>query len=196
MKAYFLQRMSAYIIDLLIITLVSYVVLLFVPVSNKYNKAYDEYNEALNSYVDKKIDEEEFLDIYSKTNYTMSKEGAAFTIINMLITVAYFGTYCYYKNGMTIGKKLMKIKIVSNNGKQVNHFTLILRSMLINGVITSTLSLIVLFIIKPNMYISTIGVIEIVQSLFVIITLFMTMIRKDGRGLHDLICKTKVVLSK
>lgn len=196
MKAYFLQRVTSYIIDLVIISLVSYVVLLFVPTSKAYEDALDRADDATNSYIEGKISEKEYLSEYGEANYIMAKEGAVFTVISLLITTAYFGTYSYYKNGQTVGKKLMKIKVETMDGKTPSHPTLILRTLIIYGVITNVISLILLLFIKANMYIGTIGAIEAVQSLFVIVTIFMIIFRKDGRGLHDLICKTRVISTK
>ena len=126
----------------------------------------------------------------------LAKENMIVTVINLLITVAYFATYAYYKNGQTIGKKLMHIKVESLDGKNPSHGTFIFRALFIYGVIASIISLIILQLIQADMYSYTVLVVETIQSILVFISALMITFRKDTRGLHDLIFKTKVVAVK
>lgn len=196
MKAYFLQRIISYLVDLFIITLAVSIITFFIPTSEAYNNAIKESSEASSSYIAGDIDSDEYIRIYGETNYTIAHESVIFTVVNLLVIVAYFGTYSYYNNGQTLGKKLMKIKISTIDGKNPGHFTLILRTIVIYGVITNVLSLLMLPFITADMYIYTIGSLEFIQSIFVFVTILMVMFRKDGRGLHDFISNTKVVTIK
>lgn len=196
MKAYFLQRLISYLIDFFIVIVVVSCITFFIPVSNSYDEALKKSNEVSNAYLNGEIDSHEYLVEYGKANYTMAKENMIVTVINLLITVAYFGTYAYYKNGQTIGKKLMHIKVESLDGRNPSHATFIFRALFIYGVIASIISLIILQLIQADMYSYTVLVVETIQSILVFISALMIMFRKDTRGLHDLIFKTKVVAVK
>ena len=99
-------------------------------------------------------------------------------------------------NGQTIGKKIMKIRVVNKDNSNVGHGILIFRTAVIYGVIESIISLIILQFISSNMYLYVITPLEFLQYAFVLISLFMIMFRKDGKGLHDILFKTKVVSLK
>ena len=122
----------------------------------------------------------------------MNKETVIESLVKIVITIAYFGTYAYYSNGQTFGKKFMKIKVVSDDNKEVNHFSMLSRSLLINGVLLSIIEVVLLFLPKDK-YFLIISPFEYIMMLFMIISMFMIIFRNDKRGLHDLVCKTKVI---
>ena len=39
----------------------------------------------------------------------------------------------------------------------------------------------------------SVSVVSVIESLFIVISLLMMLYKKDGRGLHDIIAKTKVI---
>jgi uncharacterized RDD family membrane protein YckC len=49
------------------------------------------------------------------------------------------------------------------------------------------------YIIPKNNYFVGVSLITIIESIFIIITTIMVVYRKDKRGLHDIIGKTKVI---
>lgn len=196
MKAYLLQRIVSYLIDYFIVFFAVTGLTIFIPATDAYNDAVDDLKNITNSYMNEELSNEEYVKGYGKDNYIIAKETVIITVINLVVTTAYFGTYAYYKNGQTLGKKLMKIKVDGNDKKDPSHKMFVLRTLLIYGVLANIISLAFLYFIKPDMYLNTIGVIDSLQSVFVFVSIFMMMFRKDGRGLHDIICGTKVVLLK
>jgi len=193
MKVYFLQRVLAYLIDSILISFIAVLFTFWIPTTESYKEAVDGIKTISQNYLDGEISEEAYLESYSKYNYTVQKDSAAIVVVQLLVTVAYFGTYAYYKNGKTVGKKLMKCRVVDENGNNVNHFNLILRTILIHGVIFSGFSLLLLLFLNAEKYFQVTNVINFIQSIFIITSLFMVMFRKDGKGLHDFISRTKVI---
>ena len=55
------------------------------------------------------------------------------------------------------------------------------------------LNIICCFVVSRSTYFYYNMGISAVESLFFLVTIGMMLFRKDGRGLHDLICKTKVI---
>ena len=193
MKAYFLQRLVSYLIDFFIVIFIVTGITFFIPTSDTYKEAYKEANEISDLYFNGEISNSEYLSRYGDVSYTMAKETIVVTVINLVVTIAYFGSYSYYMNGQTIGKKIMKIRVVNKDNSNVGHGILIFRTAVIYGVIESIISLIILQFISSDMYLYAITPLEILQYIFVLISLFMIMFRKDGRGFHDILFKTKVV---
>ena len=196
MKAYFLQRLISYLIDFFIVIFIVTGITFFIPTSDTYKEAYKEANEISDLYFNGEISNSEYLSRYGDVSYTMAKETIVVTVINLVVTIAYFGSYSYYMNGQTIGKKIMKIRVVNKDNSNVGHGILIFRTAVIYGVIESIISLIILQLISSDMYLYAITPLEILQYIFVLISLFMIMFRKDGRGLHDILFKTKVISLK
>ena len=96
--------------------------------------------------------------------------------------------------GQTIGKKLLKIRVVDNEtNNPANMKQIILRSLFIYNVISMILSILLVYIIPKNNYFVGVTLITIIESIFIIITTIMVVYRKDKRGLHDIIGKTKVI---
>ena len=107
--------------------------------------------------------------------------------------VLYFGLFQYYNKGQTIGKKLMKIKVVSNDGKKLKLSQVIIRMLIINSVLTSVILISLISFESKGLYISTSKYINMIDATLVSASIIMIMFKNDGRGLHDLLANTKVV---
>ena len=73
MKAYFLQRMIAYFIDVLIIGLVSVLFTFWIPISKNYDAALQNLKTTTEQYINNEISEDVFLDLSNEYNYIMQK---------------------------------------------------------------------------------------------------------------------------
>ena len=193
MKASTLQRISAFFIDAIIVSIILALLTFWIPTSKKYDDTIKERNELIDKYLNEEIDMDELYNEFIKENYIIDKETNLISLIEVILTLGYFGTFAFYYNGQTLGKKMMNIKVVSDDEKDLSHLRFIGRTLIINNVLVSSITVLLLFFIKQNQYASVIGVLGVFQWFITIITLLFVLIRKDKRGLHDLIFKTKVV---
>ena len=192
MKVPTLKRLGAYLIDFLIINLFISLLFVFIPYGKEYDSNYEKYTSLTELYKDGKISADSYINESKPIVYNIEKSMAVNTIINFIIVVAYFGTYAYYKNGQTIGKRYMKIKIEKINKGKNDHLNYIIRSMIFGGSIFSILTTVCLLFGKNN-FIYFESIISAISLLYQTVNIFFMLCRKDGRGLHDLICNTKVV---
>ena len=116
-------------------------------------------------------------------------------ISSIVVTFLYFVVFQFYTKGYTGGKKLLNIKVESTNG-ELKLYQLLIRSLIINGIITSTLTVILLFTLNKASYINVQMYVELLNMGLLFVSFGMMLYRKDGRGLHDLLGGTKVVLNK
>ena len=173
----------------------------------KYEKLEDKYNDAKDDYKDKKITKEKYTKIKNeyndyksgyernikKFNYDLSRNSVIATIISIAVIIAYFGIFQYSLGGQTIGKKLLKLKVVKNKEGSLNIFNYLIRCAILNGVIINILLIVFVNIFDVNNFYMANYVISNIQSIIEILILIMIFMTSDSRGLHDYIAGTKVV---
>jgi len=196
MKANFSKRLLAYIIDSLIIFIISFFISFFVPTSNKAISAMDEITETVESYSNSEINDTEYIDKVNELNYIVTKENVVISILSIIVTIAYFGAYPYYMNGQTVGKKLMHIKISSIDSSEPTYFMYILRCVIIHGSIFSAINLIMLFACSYNDYLKISSIVDYIYIFVLIGSIIIMLYNKNSRGIHDYICKTQVINTK
>ena len=214
------KRIGAYIIDLLVIALISSVVATVFTNTEKYKAILQEmkeisskYNEASNElkelsenknnheneeeynlkYEEKKKELDNYIDKIKDLNYEYLLSSNSVTIIMLIMTIIYYVIMSYFCHGITLGKYIMKIRIVSINDNELNIFNYLLRSLIINNVLSNIASIITINTLPKADYFVVDEKVSGIFSLLLLVSFIFMMYREDGRGLHDLIAKTKVV---
>lgn len=192
-NAVFLQRLVAYLIDGFIITMIiSMIASLFVN-SDAIQKINNELVDLINKLQTNDVSYLTYIKEVSVLELELAKQSGITTIVTLFVEILYFVVFQIYNSGQTIGKKIMKIKVISNNGELTMN-QMIVRSLLINSVLLNMISLIaVSFINDPMQYLYVFGSFDSIQYLFVIVTTLMVMFRKDHVSLHDMITNTRVI---
>ncbi len=192
MESHFFQRFLAYFVDAVIITILLVFLTGWMPQSEKYKAADKQEQEIQDMISSGKFELEEVSTQLIKAEIIKSKETIVISLISIVVTVGYFGTFAYYRNGQTIGKKMMQIKVVNEDGKEASHMQMIFRTLVIKGALSSLITTIMLMFITVNQY-PLILAVDSVQSLILMISIFTVIFRKDKKGLHDMWFKTKVI---
>lgn len=192
MKAKFFDRLTAYIIDVIIISLITSIIFTSIPTNNK------ELEKQLSSLQDEvlsnNITYEEFIDEYQDLYYKNKKDTMTQSAITLTITIAYFVIFQYMNKGQTIGKKILHLRVVDNNTeKPLSIFKGLIRSLLIWNILSGTLGIVLIYILNKESYITSYLIISSLESIFIFITAMFTLYRKDNRGLHDIIINSKVI---
>lgn len=190
----FSKRLLAFIIDMIILGIASSI--LTFPFSNteNYKKLTKESTQVMEDYLDKKITPETYLSRSSDISYDLSKEIGLKTIITIGIYILYFIVYQFYNNGKTLGKKLMKIRIVSDNDKgELSMNQIAVRSLIINSILVNLITLSVTIFGTKDVYFVTSIVMQVLDMILMFTIAIMVLSREDKRGLHDIITHTKVI---
>lgn len=193
MPAQFNKRFFAYIIDIFIVLVIANLITMFIPISEKTQDYYKELQTTQKKMYDKEIDVKEYTDIVLEDNYNISKGTVLISLTSIIIYILYFVVYQVYNNGQTVGKKLMKIKVKSITDEPLSINTMLFRALIIYGIAANIINLILILLLKKELYLSISNTISIIQSLIVIISVFMIPFSKQKRGIHDIITKTEVV---
>lgn len=199
------KRVSAYLIDIIIIYLI---VALFSgievlnPSAKKYEEARNEYSTVYNEYMlaiqngSSELDEieKQITDI----NYDLSKYGLSIIVIGLAASVLYFVVFEYYNKGQTIGKKILKIKVVTNDNKRPSLGKIATRSVIKYNVLMGSsiaigvIVLLLLGLTSKAIYVKYSIIIQSFDMAFAGATFLFMLFRKDGKGIHDIISGTKV----
>lgn len=191
------KRLAAYIIDFFIINLF----MTLVTSSGIFAKAFYQYNDATerlnNLYQDVlKLDEESLndkVDDMKAIVYDVNSFGSLYFSIEVIVMIGYFVVFQYFNKGQTLGKKLLKIKVVSRDDEELSLGNFLLRSMILYGLIFTIINMILVQVISANIFYNLYTIVGLVNIVVTYSTYFMIIFRKDERGLHDMIAGSKVV---
>lgn len=191
MKASFIKRFGAFVIDTFILSIIfSFISMGFVTDTKDINK---ELTDTLEQYDKEEITIEEYSDKVNQLNYELQKKSLIPNILDVVLYVGYFIVFGYLNKGQTLGKKICKIKVVNDKDNKPSIWNMVVRSLFIYGIVTLLYSIIFVNVLNKNMFSYGNVIVTYTESIFMIVAFFMVLYRKDGRGLHDMIAKTKVI---
>ena len=193
MKPASFKRILAYMIDIFVITCLTTLITYFIPENKEYNASLKEYTDLIKEYSNENISKKDFLESTNNIVYKMNKESIPTTIVTTVLSLGYFVVLAYFMNGQTLGKKIMKLQIISDNNNKLTMNNYLLRGFLFNSILMNILGIIAIIFLNKTTYITTNDIITYIFSGLYIITFGLILFRQDGRGLHDLIAHTKVI---
>ncbi len=193
LKAYFGQRLAAYIIDIVLVTMVTSIVMLVVPVSDNLEKVENELTEITEERLADKITDEEYIQKSMGPSHDIAYYNVSYTIVDLVAVILYFIVFQFYNNGQTLGKKVMKIRIVKTDGGPLTINDLIFRTFIVNALLANMITLGFTLFANDYVYFYVSMIIEFLQLLAIATIAIMVMYRKDGRGLQDFVAHTKVI---
>lgn len=191
-NALFIQRFAAFIIDIMIVSLIaSFISTPFINASNS-EKLTKQSSELVEKVMAGEIDQKTYIKEASVITYKIDKNNALYTIINIIFGFVYFVIFQFYKKGQTIGKQIFKIKVDSNDGV-LNINQMIARGLLIDMILFDLIRFAFCMFGSSKSYFLGYSSVMMVEIIVLSLCGFMVMFKKDRRGLHDVLCNTKVV---
>lgn len=207
MNKYVYRRISAFLIDIFLVTFISTIfssVSYVNPFIGNYKVAYDEYREIYKSESESVLTNPTIKNVVDYSN-KMSKQiykidySMLFNNIYYLVfSFLYFVLFAYFTNGQTLGKKLFKLKVVRQDGEKVKLSNLMLRTLLSGSSIFMGVNIIViiqlllLMIPQNQVYFYAILFSSMISYVIEIIGLVL-LFSKEHRSLDDIIGSTKVI---
>lgn len=195
MKASFYKRAIAQFIDMFIVGIIIGIITISFSTS-RIDKLNTEVNSLMNDYVSGDINSQEYIEKYIDLTYDINKASVNTNLIYLVVCIGYFLIFQYLNKGATIGKKLMKIKIVNNDNTDINFIQMFIRTSIINEIIPMTMMLILVFVSSGINFFIGYSLISFTENLFVIACILMILIRKDNLALHDILSRSMVIEDK
>ncbi len=195
-KPYFLRRVVAYLIDIIFVMLLSTAITMVFMNTTQYQKRTEELMNLTKSYTSGEITKEQYSTQFDEMNYYLTKDGVGTTIVNCSVAVVYFVILCYFCHGITLGKYIMKLRIVSANEKELNMGHYLIRGLFANLILSNLVSIVFVLTMNKETFVSIYPKVSNVLTIILLATILFIMYRNDGRGLHDLLANTKVISTK
>lgn len=195
-KPYIYKRVIAFIIDTLIVTIISGLLTIMFTNNEQYDADNKKLLELTQKMISEKQDQDKYMEEFNEINYNLTKDSINVTIITIGISVIYYSIMCYFCQGITLGKYILKLKITSANDKPLNIFNYFLRSLIINSILSNIVTIVLINTLSKESYINISGRVGNVFTVLMVVSFIMMMYRDDGRGLHDIIGNTKVISTK
>ena len=193
-KANFYKRLVAYTIDMFIVGLVISIISYNFD-TTRLEKLSDKSIKLMNSFTNGDISSDKYFFEYADILYKVNKANVNSNLLGLVIYVGYFVLFQFFNGGATIGKKLLKIKVVSQGGGEVSLWQMIVRTSIINGIVPLALSLILVFTTKGLVFLTLSSVVGLFENIFVIICVFLLLYKSDCLALHDIMSKSVVIES-
>ena len=191
----FFRRLGAYLVDSFIVStvglLISMIPFLY-PKRSEYVEKYEELATVSEKVLNQEMSEEEYREASIPIEYDLYRLNTNYVVIDIICVLLYFGVFQAFYHGQTIGKKLLRIHVVGKDGESVSVWNLLLRTIILNNVLITIALQIVIYVMNRDNFYNVYNNINLVGSIILYISLFMVLVRQDGRGLHDMVAGTKV----
>ena len=190
------KRVGAYIIDILIVSIISALLSNIGSINyqlDKYVKTYKKIVSVNEKYENKEITEEEYTDKVESLTYTLDKNSTITSIISIACLIGYFGIFQFSQNGRTVGKRIFKLQVKKYNDGNLNIGNYLLRVLILNNILFNIVRLIFIYTMSKSLYMKSYGYLSNVQLIFQLLIIVSMFMSKENRGIHDLIAGTKVI---
>lgn len=195
MKKFF-KRVGAYIIDILIVSIIAFGLSSIKSINyqlDKYNDTFKKTMDLVEKYNEKEITEKEYKKQVNNLNYKLEKNSTISSIISMACLIGYFGIFQFSQNGRTLGKRVFKLQVVKKDDESASILSYLIRSVILNNIIFTVLKIILVYTLSKNDFMNIYSYINNSQAIFQLLILVSMLINVEGRGIHDLLAGTKVI---
>lgn len=192
MKATFFERLVSYILDYIIVGIIF--LFIFTGVEEVPSPTKKLMAELDTKLMENSITMEEYANEYPKLLYDYQKETILTTGISIALTIAYYAVFQYMNNGQTIGKRILRIRVVDKNTQQpVSILKGSIRTILIYNIFSGVVGIPLLYMLKPHAYFLVYFFLAAIELTLILISAMFVLYRQDKRGIHDILTDTIVV---
>ena len=192
-KALFIQRLLAFLLDVFLVSMVaSFIVSPFLDLDS-IQKLNDASTQVMESYTAFEIDASEYMNESMSISYELARKQGLMSFVIIFLNILYFVVFQIKNGGQTLGKQLLKIKVVDQDNKDLTMNQMIFRSLIINSILLDMISLAMVIFARQDVYFYGAAILSFIQMLIFLISGIKVMFGKERRGVHDLVAHTDVV---
>lgn len=196
MKASFLKRIGAYLIDYLLIAIVCSLFAKYLPNYNKIEVLNKENESIITEYAEvmdsgNPDDLKEISKRISDYNYELKRLSISLSLLSITTYALYFIVFQRYNNGQTVGKKLLKLEVVSDDDNNLSLKQTLIRSIILYPIVFELVDIGVLLVLNKSLYLDISSTLSFVQYVLFFVCCVTALF---GRGLHDKLAHTNVIV--
>ena len=191
-----LDRIKAYLLDLLFILFIFVICNNLIPRSDKLNRYKSDERELHESYVEQKISLKEYTEKYEELYYNISSESKINDMVYIISLLIYFVVVPYYFNGQTLGLFLNRLRIERFTIGKLQMWQLFVRNVVIVGLGYSICGVLLVYFLESDKYYKVLLGISALQVILLLLSWIMVIRKKEKRGLHEIFSNTEVVSLK
>ena len=192
-----IKRLFAYLIDIIIVGFVASALAnidVINPYINEYMESYEKFSEKLSSINGENADEVISSDAFILQYKSTLKYSIYSTGISFVCYILYFVGFQKWNKNQTVGKKLMKLKIINKDSSDnINVWQYLVRTLILYNLIFGSINVCLSLWLNNKLFFTMSMIVSIIGYVITYLCYAMILFRKDGKGLHDLISKTEVV---
>lgn len=192
-----IKRLFAYLIDIMIVGFVASALAnidVINPYINEYMESYEKFSEKLSSINGENANEVISSDAFILQYKSTLKYSIYSTGISFVCYILYFVGFQKWNKNQTVGKKLMKLKIINkDSGDNINVWQYLVRTLILYNLIFGSINVCLSLWLNNKLFFTMSMIVSIIGYVITYLCYAMILFRKDGKGLHDLISKTEVV---
>ena len=152
-KATFTNRLAAFLIDFIIISLIGGLITQGLT-TKKIEKLNNELQDVITEYTQGEMTMEDYLENTNEISYELEKASLPMNTVYVVLYIGYFIIFQFLNKGQTIGKKLMKIKVITDNKKEPSLMQIIIRTIFVDQIILNLLAIILLMLVSKELFIT------------------------------------------
>ena len=191
MKVNLRKRVFCYILDLIIITIIGFLLSMVIPKSTEYIEAQNDISILSESYLNHEINFTEYFNEYSILAKEVDQNKILYVSLCFVCNLLYFIIIPLFLDGKTIGMALSKLSVKYKFNSLF--LVVMIRGIVAYGVLYYLFGLIILFV-PGNIYFIALTILAIIQILVVICSIFMIKYRDDKRSLADILSNSNILI--
>lgn len=190
------RRFISYIIDIVFVSLLAGLLLQIRFLNPNYDNYYEINAKLMEIYEDAAktkdfdiLNSEEFTNL----NYELKKGSLISSIIELIVFLGYFVGFQIWNKGQTLGKKLVRLKLVDKTDKEAKWYQALIRTMVLYNLYAGIISMVLINLLNKNIFIQIDGYLSYITSFIFYASALMILLRSDGRGIPDFLAGTKII---
>ena len=191
-KAGFMSRICAFFLDMLIVSLLASLLAKPFVSKEKMESLSEDYDKIVEKIQAQDISLQEYSVDIANLRYEIIRTNGMGTIISVLIGMIWFVVIPLYYGGQTIGKKILKIKMISDKGDLTAN-QLIIRTMIGNSFLFDLLGVLEVLLLSKYLFYYCHWILLFVPYIIMICSVIMVLTTKNGKAIHDYLGHTRVV---
>lgn len=183
------RRITAAILDLIILFFLASLIFNIFPINNIIREKYQEISVIESKYSKYSEITREDQDKITELMYETEREFVKYYLMFSVVLIVYFIIIPYKSKNQTIGQKIRKVRLVSDDKITMN--TYVIRAVLNSGLTLTILFPLFIYISNAVWYSILVSILYLMQMFYWVVSLFTLIITK--RTIHDKLTNTKII---